>query len=123
MHFEVRFYDGSINPEEIIDFTSKKLKKENLFVNKGLFVPGAKPSEFYEDNSSNNLSDDLISSETPVTPVVKVKTEQKKYYTIKSGDTLSEIGAKYKTTVSKLCQLNGLKPSSKIQVGKSIRIK
>ena len=123
LHFEVRFYDGSINPEEIIDFTSKKLKKENLFVHKGLFVPGAKPSEFYEDNSPNNPSDEVISSETPVTPVVKVKTEQKKYYTIKSGDTLTKIAAKYKTTVSKLCQLNGLKPSSKIQVGKSIRIK
>ena len=123
LHFEVRFYDGSINPEEIIDFTSKKLKKENLFVHKGLFVPGAKPSEFYEDNSSINPSDDVISSESEVTPVVKVESVQKKYYTIKSGDTLTKIAAKYKTTVSKLCQLNGLKPSSKIQVGKSIRIK
>jgi LysM repeat protein len=123
LHFEVRFYDGSINPEEIIDFTSKKLKRENLFVHKGLFVPGAKPSEFYEDNSSINPSDDVISSESEVTPVVKVESVQKKYYTIKSGDTLTKIAAKYKTTVSKLCQLNGLKPSSKIQVGKSIRIK
>lgn len=123
LHFEVRFYDGSINPEEIIDFTSKKLKRENLFVHKGLFVPGAKPSEFYEDNSPANPSDDVLSSENIVTPVVKVETVQKKYYTIKSGDTLTKIAAKYKTTVSKLCQLNGLKPSSKIQVGKSIRIK
>ena len=123
LHFEVRFYDGSINPEEIIDFTSKKLKRENLFVHKGLFVPGAKPSEFYEDNSSINPSDDVISSESEVTPVVKVESVQKKYHTIKSGDTLTKIAAKYKTTVSKLCQLNGLKPSSKIQVGKSIRIK
>ena len=103
--------------------TNKKLKRENLFVHKGLFVPGAKPSEFYEDNSSINPSDDVISSESEVTPVVKVESVQKKYYTIKSGDTLTKIAAKYKTTVSKLCQLNGLKPSSKIQVGKSIRIK
>ena len=123
LHFEVRFYDGSINPEEIIDFTSKKLKKENLFVHKGLFVPGAKPSEFYEDNSPNNPSDDLISSETPVTPVVKVKTEQQKYYTIKSGDTLTEIANRNNTTVSKLCQLNGINPTSIIQLGKSLRIK
>ena len=28
-----------------------------------------------------------------------------------------------KTTVSKLCELNGIKPSAKIQIGKSLRIR
>lgn len=142
LHFEVRFYDGPINPEEIIDFTKKTLKKENLFVHKGLFVPGIKPSEFYEVNEGDEKVEKVVKVEpkpTPVKvpekkiekvepkpkpkPVVKVKTEEKKYYTVKSGDSLSEIAARNKTTVSKLCELNGIKPSAKIQIGKSLRIR
>ena len=142
LHFEVRFYDGPINPEEIIDFTKKTLKKENLFVHKGLFVPGIKPSEFYEVNEEDKKVEKVVKVEpkpTPVKvpekkvekvepkpkpkPVVKVKTEEKKYYTVKSGDSLSEIAARNKTTVSKLCELNGIKPSTKIQIGKSLRIR
>ena len=123
LHFEVRFYDGSINPEEIIDFTTKKLKRENLFVHKGLFVPGAKPSEYYEANMPDEKIEKVEVKDKPIVPVVKVNTVQKKYYTVKSGDTLTEIAARNKTTVSKICQLNGLKPNSKIQVGKSLRIR
>ena len=135
LHFEVRFYDGPINPEEIIDFSKKTLKKENLFVHKGLFVPGIKPSDFYEVNEEDVKVEKVEPKPTPVKvpekkiekvepkPVVKVKTEEKKYYTVKSGDSLSEIAARNKTTVSKLCELNGIKPSTKIQIGKSLRIR
>ena len=123
LHFEVRFYDGSINPEEIIDFKTKKLKRENLFVHKGLFVPGAKPSEYYESNSPDEQIVKEVVKDKPIVPFVKVNTVQKKYYTVKTGDTLTEIAARNKTTVSKLCQLNGIKPSSRIQVGKSLRIR
>ncbi len=142
LHFEVRFYDGPINPEEIIDFTKKTLKKENLFVHKGLFVPGIKPSEFYEVNEEDEKVEKVVKVEPKPVPVkvpekkvekvepkpkpktvVKVKTEEKKYYTVKSGDSLSEIAARNKTTVSKLCELNGIKPSTKIQIGKSLRIR
>jgi LysM repeat protein len=125
LHFEVRFYDGPINPEEIINFTKKTLKKENLFVHKGLFVPGIKPSEFYEVNEEGEKVKKVekVEPKPKPKPVVKVKTEEKKYYTIKSGDSLSEIAARNKTTVSKLCELNGIKPSTKIQIGKSLRIR
>ena len=45
------------------------------------------------------------------------------YYTIKKGDTLSGIAVKYGTTVSKLCQLNGLKTTSTLQIGQKVRVK
>lgn len=123
LHFEVRFYDSPLNPEEIIDFTAKKLKKENLFVHKSLFVPGAKPSEYYEENNPTVPITRVIREDKPVNPVVKVNTAQKKYYTVKSGDTLSEIAARNKTTVAKICSLNNISINTKLQVGKSLRIK
>jgi spore germination protein YaaH len=52
-----------------------------------------------------------------------VKTAQKKYYQVKSGDTLTRIAAKYSTTVSNLCKLNGISPSSTLVIGKNLRVK
>lgn len=47
----------------------------------------------------------------------------KKYYTIKSGDTLSGIAAKYGTTVNAIAQLNGIENPNLIIAGDTIRVK
>ncbi len=112
LHFEIRFYDAPMNPEEIIDFTNKDVKNENLFVHKGLFRPGAKPSDYYEDHPA----------EVVQAPVV-VRTPQVRYYKVRPGDTLTEIAARNNTTVSQLCQLNGIKPTTVLQLGRSLRVK
>ena len=43
-------------------------------------------------------------------------------YTVKSGDTLSEIAAKYKTTVAKLTSLNGLRDPDRLTVGQTLKV-
>lgn len=43
-------------------------------------------------------------------------------YTVKRGDTLSAIAARYKTTVSKLVALNGLKDADKLTVGQKLKV-
>lgn len=45
------------------------------------------------------------------------------YYTVRSGDTLSGIAAKYGTTCQKLAQMNGIANPNKIYVGQKIRVK
>lgn len=45
------------------------------------------------------------------------------YYIVKSGDTLSGIATKYKTTVSNLVKLNGIKNPNLIYVNQKLRIK
>ena len=111
LHFEVRFYDASINPEEIIDFANRVCKDDNLFVHKGLFRPGAKPSDAEEQGETHEH----------VAPVPQAA--QRKYYKVRSGDTLSEIASRNQTTVSKICQLNGIRPTSTLQIGRSLRVK
>jgi murein DD-endopeptidase MepM/ murein hydrolase activator NlpD len=113
LHFEVRFYDAAMNPEEIIDFNVKKCKDENLFVHSSLFLPGAKPTDAFKATPKST-------DEPVVEPIVKAAT--RKYYKIRSGDTLSEIAARNKTTVSKLCQLNGISTRTTLQIGRSLRI-
>lgn len=43
-------------------------------------------------------------------------------YTVQSGDTLSGIAKEYKTTVSKLQQLNGIRNANLIYVGQILKI-
>lgn len=45
------------------------------------------------------------------------------YYTVRSGDTLSGIAAKYGTTYQKLAQMNGIANPNKIYAGQKLRVK
>lgn len=58
----------------------------------------------------------------PSKPTYVTKTEAK-YYVIKKGDTLSKIAAKNHTTVNNLCRLNGMKKTTKLKIGRRIRVK
>ena len=60
----------------------------------------------------------------------KYKTVQDKidrggavYYTVRSGDTLSGIAAKYEITYQKIAQMNGIANPNKIYVGQKLRVK
>jgi LysM repeat protein len=108
LHFETRFYDAPINPEEIIDFKNQELRDENLFIHRGLFRPGA---------SVSNDSGPVASS------VSTNSSAPKSYHKVRSGDTLGAIARKYGTTVSRLCQLNGIRPTTTLQIGQSLKVR
>jgi LysM repeat protein len=52
-------------------------------------------------------------------PVAKAPA---KVYTVKSGDTLSGIATKNKTTVANLVKINGIKDANKLSVGQKIKL-
>lgn len=106
LHFETRFYDAPINPEEIIDFKNKELRDENLFIHRGLFRPGAAVS--------NNSGP--VAASTGGSGVAK-------YHKVRSGDTLGAIARRYGTTVSRLCQLNGIRPTTTLHIGRSLKVR
>ncbi len=111
LHFEVRFYDNPINPEEIIDFAKKELKDENLLLHKRLFMPGAKPT------------DQLTATEAVASVNAPVVTVARRYYKVRSGDTLSQIAVRNNTTVSSICRLNGIRPTTLLQIGRQLRVR
>lgn len=98
LHFEVRFYDIPIDPEKIIDFKTKDIIDENLVVTRSLFKGGSSSTYTYSSDGA-------------------------KYYKVRSGDTLGAIARRNKTTVSKLCRLNGIRPTTILQIGKRLRIR
>ncbi len=96
LHFETRFLGQAINPAEIIDFENGTPIKDS-YVFRNIKING-RNSNIY--TSSNN---------------------QLVYYRVKSGDTLGKIAMRYGTTVRQLCYLNGIKPTTVLQIGQSIR--
>ena len=51
------------------------------------------------------------------------EASESQYHTIKKGDTLGKLARRYHTTVKKLCSLNGIKETSKLQIGKRLRVR
>lgn len=60
---------------------------------------------------------------TEVQAKVNEMLNEKVYYTVKRGDTLSAIAKKYKTTVEQLVKWNGIKNKNLINVGQILRVK
>jgi murein DD-endopeptidase MepM/ murein hydrolase activator NlpD len=96
LHFETRFLGQAINPAEIIDFENG-VPHQDQYVFRNIKIRGRK-SNIYTSS-----------------------TNQMVYHRVKSGDTLGKIARLYGTTVTELCRLNGLKSSSVLRVGQSIR--
>lgn len=104
LHFETRFYDAPMNPEEIINFKDKKIRDQNLFVHKGLFQPGAAPSHASHASSAAGVVAEA-------------------YYRVRNGDTLGHIARRNKTTISQLCRLNNIKSTTTLKIGRTLRIR
>lgn len=94
LHWEIRYLGEAMNPANFVDFSSGQLK------NKEEYVIGIKAMK-------------------------QKKAEQAamQYYKVKQGDTLSGIAKKYGTSVKRLCQLNNIKETTILQIGRKLRVK
>lgn len=114
LHFETRYMGYAINPAAIFDFanntthTDTYLFTKNTYMNARDYAPS--PAQYAQARKPSHSS--ATSSKGRAS-----------YYKIRRGDTLSKIAARNHTTVSKLCRLNGLRTSSKLKVGRRIRLK
>ena len=50
------------------------------------------------------------------------KSEEGRYHTVRSGDTLSGISQRYGMTIGELCRLNGIKRTTVIRVGQRLLV-
>lgn len=83
-----------------------------------------------ELKSANGLKSDVIqigqvlklSAKAPATTAPKPTTSTSATYTVKSGDTLSEIAESHKTTVAELQKLNNIKNADKLSIGQKLKV-
>lgn len=97
LHFETRFLGQPINPADIIDF-EHGVPHQDEYVFRNLKINGRKSNIYTSSNA------------------------QMVYHKVRSGQTLGAIARKYGTSVNELCRLNGLKRTSILRIGQSIRV-
>lgn len=145
LHFEIRYMGKAMNPEYVVDCVNHKLHSDEITLNPKFFTkkgssrtspsPGevARINEYAGTAENSNATMAENQQRDPSKAKLKngntsskgssTRKGQAKYYKIRSGDTLGKIAARNGTTVKKLCQLNGIKETTILQIGKNIRVK
>ena len=131
LHFEFRFLGQAIDPSEIIDFTYfctyddyyvfQKHRSGDSYFNIPFYTKykplKGKNVQYYaakaKKNSQQGISDDVS--------VTLAHGKPTKYHKIRSGDTLSAIAKRYGVSVNQLCRLNGIKTTTTLRIGRSLR--
>lgn len=104
LHFETRMFGEPMNPNNIIDFASHKIKKDSLIITASSFNTGRNTSPV---NSSSHALTASASANT---------------YMIRQGDTLYSLARKYGTTVKVLCELNNINEKKILRIGQVIKV-
>lgn len=104
----------TITPESMKN-PYRKLTPRTIPVRSGNKNNTPKAEELAETNNES-ANPETATTQNQTTP-------QKVYHTIKKGDSLGKIAKNNHTTVKKLCQLNNIKETTILQIGKKIRVK
>jgi hypothetical protein len=94
LHFEVRYLDQPIDPQLVFDVDHGELKARTIDLHKGIFAQIEK---------------------------ARAEAAQRRYHTVRKGETLSAIARRHGTTVARLCKLNRISTRSTLRIGQRIR--
>lgn len=108
LHFETRYMGYAINPAAIFDFENHTTHTDQFTFNKSS----------YQD--SRNYAPTKSSKSTKGTAVASSGAKTVK---VRKGDTLGKIAIANGTTVDKLCALNGITKTTKLSIGKSLKVR
>lgn len=128
LHFEIRYMGHAMNPEHVIDCYKHELRMETLYLTRHSFDKvGSSHSYTPPRGHSPSTSVASTSSSTSGTSTTQSKPAPAKsgpvYHKVKQGDTLGKIAKRYNTTVKRICQLNGIKETTTLKIGRSLRVK
>lgn len=113
LHYEIRYKGHSFDPERLIDFATGTLRRETFLLKRTYYSPYSRFTQDFDEEVQSDEEDKKIAAEAAAI----------KYHVVKSGDTLGRIAINNHTTVTKLCQLNGLKKTSTLRIGQRIRVR
>ncbi|MEG1611054.1 MAG: peptidoglycan DD-metalloendopeptidase family protein [Alistipes sp.] len=122
LHFETRYYGQSFDPERLIDFQKGLLCRETFLLKKNFFNINSKAGEDFDDEvaSAEQEKKEIVKQQAAKKAAIQ---SAKKFHKVRSGDTLSHLATKYHTSVKKICSLNRIKPTTLLQLGRSLRVR
>lgn len=123
LHFETRYMGYAINPAAIFDFANQTTHTDiyvfdkRTYMNARNFSPEA--NEQYAQEYKRTHKVEYGSSKSSSSKSSKGSAT----YKVRKGDTLSRIASRNGTTVSKLCRINGIKTTTKLKPGQTLRLR
>ena len=102
LHFEVRYKGQTFDPARLINFETGELRTPLLTLHKHYFSIYSHYGQ--TDEESKAAAGRIV-------------------HTIRSGDTLSGLAARYGTTISRICQLNGISSNKVLRIGERIIVR
>jgi len=120
VHFEVRIASEPFNPTLFVDPDNRSLRLDRTIY---CYNRGGK-IRVSTERATGFLPGEENGDDTPkVSANASTDTSSRQYYYVKKGDTLSKIARQHSTTVSKLCALNGIKPTKILQIKEKLRVR
>ena len=113
LHFETRYKGFAFDPQWLIDFKTGELRHRLFVLKKKYFNIYSNYEQDFEDEMKNHEEDQAEDAERAAM----------KFYTVRSGDTLSKIARNNGTTIKELCRLNGISQNATLRIGKKLRVR
>ena len=129
LHFETRYKGAAFDPSWLIDFETGTLRHRLLKIRSWYFNPNQRYVQnvddedeiFRTDEEDRLLAEEQAKKEAAARAAAEAAAMR--YHTVRSGDTLSAIARRYKTSVREICRLNGIKETTVLQVGRRLRVR
>lgn len=130
LHFETRYMGYAINPAAIFDFANQTTHTDLYTFDKNTYQQARNFDP--KANAEYAKAYQALHPNKPYTRNNVSATGKKNSnssgsgsstYVVKKGDSLSRIATRNGTTVAKLCKLNGLKTTSKLQPGQKLKLR
>lgn len=102
LHFETRYKGQPFDPARVVDFETGTVRDSLITLKNHYFSIYSHYGQ--TDEESKAAAGRIV-------------------YTVRSGDTLGAIAGRYGTTVTKICQLNGISSKSIIRVGQRLIVR
>jgi len=134
LHFEFRFMGEQFNPEEVFDASNFSFRVDTITLTQGNFAHLHRYPHRYAPGTIIRTTPAQLASHTHAhahTHTASIAsggqggqsdTPAATVHIVRKGDTLYGIARRYGTTISRLCQLNGLTRQSVLQIGQRIQL-
>lgn len=111
LHFEMRYMGIALDPADLIDFTTFQPRSQ-------IYQLDRKRAQWEQSNKGRSTA-----SRSSAGRHGSSRRSSPSVHVVRKGDTLGGIARRYGTTVNRLCRLNGIRPNTKLQLGRRLKLK